>query len=51
MMMQVIIREIEIYEVVVKSLLGVFQFWIEVIKVNCGVLFSLGNLGYKDMIG
>ncbi|XP_068739951.1 uncharacterized protein [Montipora capricornis] len=51
MMMQATTREIEIHEVVVKSLSGAFQLRTEVTKVNRGVLLSLGNPGYKDMIG
>ena len=50
-MMQATTREIEIHEVVVKSLSGAFQLRTEVTKVNRGVLLSLGNPGYKDMTG
>lgn len=50
MMTQTTTREIEIHEVVIKSLLGKFQLRTEVTKVNRGVLLILENPGYKDMV-
>ena len=50
MMMQTVTREIEIHEVVIKSLTSEFQLRTEVTKVNRGVLLTLDNPGYKDMV-
>ena len=50
MMMQTTTREIEIHEVVIKSLSSKFELRTEVTKVNRGVLLNLESLGYKDMV-
>ena len=47
MMMQVSNREIEIYNVVISSLMGEFQLRTEVTKVDRGTLLSLENPRYK----
>lgn len=50
MMMQTTNKEIEIYEVAIKNLSGDFQLETEVTKVNRGVLLTLANPQYNDLI-
>ena len=50
MMMQVSNREIEIYNVVISSLMGEFQLRTEVTKVDRGTLLSLENPRYKELV-
>lgn len=50
MMMQATTREIEIHNVVIKSLSGDFRLRTEVTKVNRDALLNLQNPGYKDMV-
>ena len=49
-MMQANNRDIAIYNVVISSLMGDFQLRTEVTKVDRGVLLSLGNPWYKDLL-
>ena len=50
MMMQVSNKEIEIYNVVISSLMGEFQLRTEVTKVDRGTLLSLENPRYKELV-
>ena len=43
-------REIEIYNVVISSLTGEFQLRTEVTKVDRGMLLSLENPRYKELV-
>ena len=49
-MMQATTEEIETHKVIIKSLSSEFQLRTEVTKMNRGVLLTLENPRYKDMV-
>ena len=50
MLMQTTDKEIEIHDVVIENLSGNFHLRTEITKVNRGVLLTLTNPRYKDIL-